>query len=181
MTLDTTIAITGPVDARAVYEFMRPLVGTPKHIKPEIKDESIWNPLGIGADAWLIVVHGANNGAEAMPRSPDCDNEDEEDREYSRANPRHNGTAHVVVSIDTAYGYRNGSEGCSDLHARLIRALGQWLDARSVPWKWQNEFTGEWFDRYDSLDSFGNAFAATGAESWFTTVVKPAIESGLLR
>jgi hypothetical protein len=174
MTLDTKVAITGPVSARAVYDFLRPLVGTPDHVQPELKDESIWNPPGIGADAWLIVYHGPNDGVELMP--PD-DSDDEEDRDYYANNPRHNGTSHVVVSLDTAYGYRtDDGEGCSDLHARLVRALGHWLDAQGIPWQWQNEFTGEWSDRFDNLDAFGNAFRSTGAQDWFTNTVRPAIE-----
>lgn len=69
-------------------------------------------------------------------------------------------------------------ESCSDLHARLIRALGQWCDGRGLPWKWQNEYTGEWHDAYDGLDEFGDAHKATGADNWFRNTVMPAITSG---
>jgi len=177
MTLDTKIAITGPVSAHAVYNFLRPLVNTPAGTEPEVKDESIWNPCGIGANAWLIVYHGPNDGAELMPRDSDCDSDYEDERSYSRRSPHYNGTSHVVVSLDTAYSYRtDDGEGCSDLHARLIRALGQWLDAQDIPWQWQNEFTGEWSQRYDNLDAFGDAFKSTGAQAWFDNTVRPVIE-----
>jgi hypothetical protein len=182
MTLSTKVAILAPTDAREIFDFLRPLVETPDSVEPEIRENAILNPPGIGASAWLWVHHGPENGAQVMPRSEDCDSEDEDDREYYRGSPRYNGTTHVLVDFDTTYGYQgDGGESCSDLHARLVTALGQWLDARGVPWKWQNEYTGEWFDRFDSLDSFGNAHRANGADAWFRNTVMPAITGEFLR
>lgn len=177
MTLDTHVAITAPVSAREVIEFMRPLVNTPEGVEPTTRGNEIWNPGGIGANAWLIVYHGPDDGAQVIARADGADNdEDPDERDYYALSPHYNGTSYVVVSMDTAYGYRgDGGESCSDLHARLVTALGQWLDAREIPWKWRNEYTGEWFDRYDQLDTFGDAHRATGADEWFRTRVLPAI------
>lgn len=180
MTLSTNVAITGPVSARAVYDFLRPLVKTPEHVQPDIKDGEIWNPGGVGASAWLIIYHGPDDGAQVMPRVDGADNDpDPDERDYLSESPQHNGTTHVLVDFDTAYSYRENGETCSDLHARLVTALGKWLDAQNAPWKWHNEYTGEWFDRYDGLAEFGDAHRATGADEWFRSLVLPAIAAEL--
>jgi hypothetical protein len=101
--------------------------------------------------------------------------------EYISQNPTQNGWGAIEVTFDTAYGYRfEEGENCSQLHARLVAQLGNWLDERGLPWKWQNEYTGEWFDRYDGLGEFVNAHKLTGAADWFGNIVLPLIERGAM-
>lgn len=186
MTLDTRVAIGGPVDHLEVYTFVRELVATPGHIEPHQGDaytgeglRRIGNPMGIGLCALIDVTYNPAGGPFPLHVHDQwCHTQDDVDEHnaWVATDPRENGWAHVEVSFDTTYGYRGESgETCSDLHARLVAALGQWLDARSLPWKWKNEYTGEWFDRFDQLDQFGSAHRAIGADAWFRTVALPAI------
>jgi hypothetical protein len=196
MTLSTKVAIGKPHDVREVFEFCRELLGTPEgtpvhegegYLNDQCK--RIGNPIGIGLPALLDVTYGADG-----PMIHRCDkwcatelggewNHTQEDLdEHARhiaEDPTENGWAAIVVDFDTTYGYRGeGGESCSDLHARLVTALGRWLDERGLPWKWRNEYTGEWFDRYDQLDTLGDAHRCTGADAWFRDTVLPAILSG---
>jgi len=91
----------------------------------------------------------------------------------------HSPACWLEISFDTTYGYKgDNGEGCGDLHARLVAELGQWLDERSVPWLWQNEFTGEIHSGYQQL--IGLCSAGFEASAWFQTTVAPAIAAGLL-
>lgn len=204
MTLDTSIAIGKPHNVREIFDFCRLLLKTPEDT-PVIERvcgdwragcKEISNPIGIGLAALLEVYYGADGPmvhrhdkwceVEVGPAKWDDTGQQmvtqaEVDSHTASiaANPCENGWAAIEVTFDTAYGYRgDGGESCSDLHARLIRAFGQWLDARGLPWKWQNEYTGEWFDSYDGLDEFGDAHRATGADAWFRNIVVPAIAGG---
>lgn len=61
----------------------------------------------------------------------------------------------LTVDFDTAYGYHGPEGGCGDLHVRLVRQLGAWLDERGVRWSWLNEFTDEVFQGTDGLETLG--------------------------
>jgi hypothetical protein len=207
MTLNTSIAIGKPTDVREVFMFCRKLLGCAEDVPFEQGvcgdhrqgQKQIMNPCGIGLPAWLWVYYGADGPmthvhddlcpVQAGPYTSRYTGKtweitQEEVDEHARwvaGDPTENGWSAIEVTFDTAYGYRGkGGESCSDLHARLVTALGSWLDAKGLPWKWQNEYTGEWHDRFDQLDTFGNAHLDTGAEMWFECMVKPAIENGLL-
>lgn len=194
MTLSTYVAIGKPYPVREIFDFARTLIGTPDGTPVEDDGEPrdgvkrISNPCGIGLPAWLIVSYGADGSmvhkcgkwcsTELGGEYNTTQKEIDDHARYIAENPMENGWAATVVDFDTAYGYRgDGGESCSDLHARLVAALGQWLDEHDLPWKWCNEYTGEWFDRYDQLDTFGNAHRATGADDWFRNLVMPAINA----
>lgn len=179
MTLNTSIAIGRPHPVREVFDFCRGLIDTPSDVPVRTGehdgDKWIGNPIGMGLCALLDVTYGQDgplvHRCWSWCHEHECDKDED--------SPRQNGWSATIVSFDTAYSYRGeNGESCSDLHARLVRALGQWLDARGLPWKWQNEYTGEWFDGYDGLDEFGDAHKATGADDWFRNAVMPAILSG---
>lgn len=178
MTRDTSIAIGRPTDVRELFKDCRTLLGCRDDVPTREGDgyrtgcKEIANPMGIGLPALLEIQYGADG-----PMIHRCDSFcDSGCTDVQGDDPRDNGWAAIEVSFDTSYGYRGpDGEGCSDLHARLVRAVGQWCEQRGLPWKWQNEFTGEWFNGMDGLDQFGNAFQSTGAESCFTDVVMPAI------
>lgn len=193
MTLSTMVAIGKPYNVREVFDFCRRLLDTPDgtpvregtgYLNPQTKQ--LGNPMGIGLVALLDVTYGADGpmvhqhdkwcstelGGEYNTSQEDID----EHARHIANDPTENGWAAIVVDFDTPYGYRGeGGETCSDVHARLVTALGKWLDERNLPWKWKNEYTGEWFDRYDQLDAFGDAHRMTGADEWFRTTVMPAI------
>jgi hypothetical protein len=189
MTLNTSIAIGKPYNVHEVYAYCRTLVNTPEHIKPNTgpdpEQQKHWpgqkyiaNPGGIGLCAWLWINYGADG---PMLQEPDDPN-DQDEVDYLKNSPTSNGWAAIEVTFDTTYSYRSDSgEGCSQLHARLVAELGKWLDDRALPWKWQNEYTGEWFDSYNGLDAFVDAHRSTGAADWFNNTVLPLIESGGLR
>jgi hypothetical protein len=182
MTLSTKVAIGKPYNVHEVFAFARTLIDTPNGTpdawadREPYADGTKWmgNPSGLGLAAWLIVRYGVDG-----PMRHKCDEWcDDETHEWAQKHPDENGWAAIVVDFDTAYSYRGeDGETCSDLHARLVTALGQWLDAKGLPWKWQNEYSGEWFDRYDQLDTFGDAHRATGADDWFRKVAIPAIQN----
>lgn len=197
MTLDTSIAIGKPTPVRPLFDFCRELLGTPADTRvnegvcdgSRLGQKEIYNPGGIGLPAWLWIYYGADGPFEVHQHDEFCSvtlggkydttqQEIDEHAEWIANDPTENGWAAIEVTFDTAYGWRGPSgESCSDLHARLIRAVGQWCDRKGLPWKWQNEFTGEWHDGTDGLDEFGDAFRSTGAQDWFTTKVLPAIEA----
>ncbi len=168
MTLNTSIAIHEPMPVREVYEYAAALLGTPTPIVERAQPQSsTWmpgllslrNPPGIGLPALLWVNYGADG---PMLTTPDP-SEDPEDRAYRENDPTQNGWAAIEVTFDTGYAYDRNGATCSDLHAWLVRELGRWLDARGKTWRWQDEFTGEWHDRYEGLDEFGDT--ARGALS----------------
>jgi hypothetical protein len=170
VTLTTSVAIGAPTDVLELFRFCRALLGVAEevpftHNASELSGcREIYNPGGIGAPAWLWIYYGADGPLPA-----------DTDEEADPADPL-NGWACIHVTFDTAYGYTgNGGESCSDLHARLLTALGDWLDARDLPWKWQDEYTGEWHDRFDGLAEFGDAHRSSGAAAWFDDVVRPLI------
>jgi|SRR5687767_1265711 len=172
MTLNTTVLIGKPCDEKEVFMFCRELLNCPKDIPFTHDEDSIRNPGGIGLDAWLWINYDKD------PKAHECDFECDEDCYYAES-PRHSGYSYVDVSFDTAYGFRGkDGESCSDLHAKLVYKLGEWLDSKDLPWKWQNEYTGEWFDRYDGLETLGN-YHDKNVKEWFDNVVPMIMKSAL--
>lgn len=200
MTLDTTVAIGGgAVNAREVFDLARAMVNTPADVEPAADPvkfgpdhgvKRLANPGGIGADAWLITYYGADGPIPAHACSESCYLDDIEDlvadglpatsercmdaRSREEGNPEHSGWASMVLSFDTAYGHKGpNGEGCADLHRKYIEVLHVYAQRKGLQLKWQNEFTGEWFDGLDGLDAFGRA--NDDAQAWFHGTVVPAI------
>lgn len=199
MTLDTRVAIGEPIDQMAVYQFLRALLNTPEGVEPreEIGESyrpgqrQIDNPPGIGLDAWLM-TYGTTDGQPfpvhehddycSVTLGGDYETTQEDidtHAESVAADPTDNGSAYIEVSLDTAYSWRGpNGESCSTLHAALVWALGTWLEEQGVTaWWWYNEYAGTWHERFDKLKEFGGAHSSTGAEQWFETLVRPAIET----
>lgn len=186
MTLTTSVAVDMPsedseVAAWRLYAFVRELVDTPSDVKPDPEPKkfghrSIWNPPGIGLNAWVWV----NYDQDIHEHGEDC--EDPDEAKYLHSDPTLTGLATHEVNFDTVYGYcGDNGETCSDLHARYITAVGRWCDQQGLKWWWQNEFTGEWHQGAEGLAEFGDAFRDTGAEAWFQTKVIPAIAASIGR
>lgn len=199
MTLDTSIAIGRPLPVREVFDFCNTLIGAPTTVKWKQEDctsshragqKQILNEPMQGLPAWLWIYYGQDGpmrhtcdkwcATEVGPAKWDETGERFHDAEevaehakWIASNPTENGWAAIEVTFDTAYGYHGANgETCSQLHARLIAQLGAWLDKRDAPWKWQNEYTGEWFDGYDGLAEFASD---RGATDWFHNEVAPLI------
>ena len=176
MTLNTHIYVQGEVNIQELFAFCQELVGsTPDTLIREDKG-SIANRGGQGLDAWLEIEYGSPLRAEGTHgeycrKSPDWDGEEEDDGQcYSACTP-----CWAKVSFDTAYGFRGpDGSGCTQLHAGYIVKLGLWLQARDVPFSWQNEYTGEVHQTFRGLDDFLGE--GEKARDWFTNTVKPAIE-----
>jgi hypothetical protein len=195
MTLNTSIAIGKPHNVREIFDFCNTLLGAPETVRFEQDRGTIRNEPMQGLSAWLWINYGVDGPmvhlhdefceTEVGPAKWDDEGkysvtQDDVDRhnEWVARTPTASGWAAIEVTFDTAYGYRGeGGESCSDLHARLVTALGRWCDARDLPWKWQNEYTAEWHDGFDGLDDFGNAHRATGADDWFQNLALPAIRA----
>lgn len=80
----------------------------------------------------------------------------------------------IRVNWDTSYSYRGpNGQSCNDLHAYYIVALGRWLSDRGIRWCWHNEYSGEWFDGVNGLETLSQAGAE--AQDWFHAVAVPAI------
>lgn len=177
MTLNTSIVIGKPYNVHEVYAYCRVLLNTPEHVKAAYgpkpgkerghrpAEKWVATPGEVGLDAWLWIYYGAD-GPMVHQHDEFCATElggkyehtQEDIDQHARCvagDPTENGWGAIEVTFDTPYGYGNErGENCRQLHARLIVQLGKWLDERALPWKWQNEFTGEWFDRYEGLAEF---------------------------
>lgn len=154
MTLCTRVAIGLPTNVHEVFAYCRTLLGASDSISIEKGwdwdkvNRTLRHPAGVGLDALLWLTYGADG--------PIIRDEDEESGEGDL--PK--GWSAIEVSFDTAYGYRGeDGESCSELHARLVRQLGEWLDRKGLSWKWHDEFYGDWHDGYDMLDQLGKTRA----------------------
>lgn len=199
MTLNTSIAIGKPTNVRELFDFCNTLLEAPADVAWKQGDcdyrvgqKQIMNEPMQGLPAWLWIYYGIGGPmvhvhdkwceVEVGPAKWDKTGEAQvtveqvaEHDAYVSGDPTQNGWAAIEVTFDTAYGYRGpGGETCSQLHANLIARLGAWLDRRGLPWKWQNEYTSEWFDGYDGLSEFASD---RGATDWFDSIVRPIIES----
>lgn len=142
---------------------------------------TISNDVGQGLPGWLM-IHYRRDGERRRTAEEaavhECCNHPDSDY-YDAGEPQcssveHNPVCYAEVSIDTAYGYRGpNGYGCGDLHAAFITALGEWLDARGIRWKWRNEFTFEVHEGYDRLIDLTSG--GSEAANWFRTSVLPAI------
>lgn len=179
MTLSTDLVIVDPIDARKVFDFTLALVaeGFPRDPKWEHDEDRrrYSTTVGQGLPAWTF-VHYATDG-------PLLVESEEEWREWAEEgetfDPPPCNEHCIRIDWDTGYSYRGtNGEGCGDLHARYVATVGHWLDEQGKRWWWKNEFTGEWHNGHEGLDSLGNA--GDDARSWFVGTVRPAIEAGLL-
>lgn len=178
MTLDTRIFIRGEVDTPQLFGFCNSLIsGGRTGIRSCTEEDMLSNEPCQGLDAWLMLHQAGWGHAWLVPEGGHyryCSPEDYEEGDgdpHDRCFP-----TFCEVSFDTAYSYQGpDGEGCGELHARLVTQLGQWLDAQGILWSWQNEFTGEVFERYEGLGELGGPGAQ--ARAWFRDTVVPYIES----
>ena len=120
---------------------------------------------GQGLAAWLCVHHADDGPLEIVSA--------EEAEEWDDEIPPCN--KHCIrIDWDTGYAYRGrNGEGCGDLHARMVAAVGRWLDEQGLTWWWHDECRGEWHRGHEGLDRLGDI--GEEARSWFLNSVAPAI------
>ncbi len=156
MTLTTKVAITTPcLKPRSVFDFCQTLIGASPDVQV-IDDPDGWmNRPDQGLLALMWVRYGPDG---PIKRDCDCDYLDPPDRCSECRSPE----AFVEASFDTPYGVETDEGGsCTDLHAALVYALGDWCDRHSLTWAWRDEFTGAWHQGREGLDTFGNRKLAT--------------------
>jgi len=159
MTLSTHIRLVDPLPPERVFQFCQTLLGDPDTMLWEHKES-------YAGQGTMMYANRSGQGYAAMlwvAYHPDGPLPKEDDPDYEDNRP----TACIDIMFDTTYGYTGPhSSGCADLHAWLIirivnDLLSQYVTPGAPPtWPrfyWQNEFTGEWFDSLENLDSFGDA------------------------
>jgi hypothetical protein len=159
MTLSTDIYLTGPVDAKEVFDFCNSLMGAKN---PSFSnEESSWsegrwsylNAPGQGYNAWMGVYYRPDGPLAAEDVwVEDTDVWTEDGSVYRYLDQK---ACTVRINFDTGYGYRDEFGGCSELHGRYIVALHRWAEDHGATLEWQNEFTGEYFKGLDGLSDFG--------------------------
>lgn len=179
MTLATSFVIEQPTDPFGVFTFCRSLIGagdftTWKHDRPgqwkwQLNNQ-YRNDAGQGLCALLDVEYGPEGGPLLDERYLD------EDWTVTEVG-HHDPFGYVEVGFDTAYSYSGpGGLNCSELHAGLVARLGRWCEERGLSYRWQNEYTGEWFpDWRVAADELGQSGEA--AREWFFGTVLPVIEA----
>lgn len=146
MTLDTRVLLTQP---HAVHD-VRAWINTHLLGAPDAReiDAAYWrdaypdritggNAGNQGLAAWLIIHHNPDGPYTAIEYTGDDADGNEVYRVVAEGS--------MMLSFDTAYGYRQGDARCGDLHAYFIAALAEQFG----PVVWQNEYTGEWH-RFDA-------------------------------
>lgn len=192
MTLDTRIYVVDEIDLGELFTKCQGLLTqydeqgrSPEQQRSKLSPSSLSNEGMQGLPAWLMIDHRGERPFRTQEQVDACDEDcnlpgrsyydpDEPLCDGKTGYNHRKPACWYEISFDTAYGYR-GPEGigCGDLHARLVAELGAWLDAKSIRWKWKNEFTGEVHEGYDRLiDLASGGFEAT---AWFRTTVMPAI------
>lgn len=125
MTLNTWVHFYEPIDVMDIFMELRELIGAPEDL-PFIETPGlIHNPVAAGLPAMIRIEHNYGD-----PLQEDEDN-------FWEA------PVYAKLSLDTTYGY---APGAANLHAWLLQRLRWYCDAK---WRWQNEWTGEWFSHDD--------------------------------
>lgn len=155
MTLSTRVRIIEPTAVREVFDYARGLLGAQEATWEDKEwydgDRAILNEPGQGFAAWLIVRYGGGG----LLHQEECDCAEWVEDGQCHCPP----VGSVELDFDTAYGYQaeNGA-GCADLHAWLVREMGEWLSARGLDWWWYDELQGEWHHGITpALERFGDA------------------------
>lgn len=146
MTLHTRIAVTSPdVDPDQAFRYARHLLGAQEHTySTQRYGSSGWmmNPdQQLPALMWVEHHHGKK-----LPLFEDQTHDVNTGDEWS-----YQPATYTMIHFDTGYFYSgwNGA-ACGDLHAWLVREIGQWLDHQNAPWTWQDESGDGWVEEWDA-------------------------------
>lgn len=120
--MTTTVRFNAPVNPVALLNYATELAGGDPEKVAAMRDDdkpgSLWNPCGIGLNAWCWVDWCPDG---PLPtRSDWAEPEDENDP-----------AGVVELTFDTTYGLRDDlGGGCGDLHAWMIRKVTAWVRER---------------------------------------------------
>ncbi len=197
MTLDTRIFIYDSVDHMETFEKVCELLDIPdtKNFRDEVGQpygcvpgREISNEVAQGFDAWVMTYSNPEGirlseeylqeqvrwNAKMRETYPD---EADDIVDPTSTDPEA-GVHFMQISMDTGYGGRSTrGESCTELHARVIAQLGQWLDERGLNWGWYNEYNGKYYSKYDGLNEFLRG--GLGAMDWFQNLALPAIQKDI--
>lgn len=187
MTLSTDICIIGDVDPEFLFSTALVAVCLAAHEPERIATakvdrdgpskwsdyDTISTTCGQGLAAWTWVKYRADGAP--LRAMDEYDTEELGADEDGVADTWFIGPAcQALINIDTAYSYKGrDNAGCGTLHARVITMVHDEVAKLGCTIKWKNEFTGEWFDGLDGLDSLEDGGVA--ATNWFKSDVMPAI------
>lgn len=170
MTLDTRIKLDQYVDIHELRDWINlNLLDAPNAIPGTTDATNADNQLGQGLAAWLM-IEGKEGALMAHERDEEWD--DDESWERTQLTPE----GYVTISFDTAYGYKDNGEGCTQLHVRYLTLLNnEFLAPRGIGMWWRNEYRGEWYKGLDEEGLRQFVMDGTGASDWYYDVVLPAI------
>lgn len=140
MTLATSILIQAPVNPELVFMQARRIIDIPAEQPFKINEPG----LGYENGQWIGSEPGGFQSALDVSHANGELLANEYDSEWPEP------AAYVVVRLDTTYGTgRDGGPTCTDIHNRVVRELGEWLDAQGANWWANNEFDGTWHERME--------------------------------
>jgi hypothetical protein len=189
MTLSTYIGVVEPVDPAELHAWANEHLLGVKNPAMSTDATEIANEPGQGFYAWLITHH--NNGEPIVWFDPTPKDETpsyydsreeylqelkEEEAEYYTGHP----TLSSYMDFDTAYSFREGAMGCTELHVMyLIKFAKEFAEPRGLTVWWRNEYDGTWHEGLDE-DAIKTVLKHGGnASRWFQNVALPAITRGL--
>jgi hypothetical protein len=134
MTLTTHVRVVEPTPVMPIFDYARRLLRAERaafeHRKHwDLTNLVYANTMGQGYPARLWVSYGPDGPLDVFP----CDYCEDGLHPGHEHPPR----GSIQISFDTAHNYcaDNGASP-SDLHAWLIREIGQWLSNRNLTWWW---------------------------------------------
>jgi hypothetical protein len=135
MTVTTHVRVVEPTPVKPIFDYARRLLGAEKAAFEQSKHWALnnlvyANSIDQGYAASLWVSYGPDGPLDTDP----CEDLEEGLRPGQEHPPRRS----IQISFDTAplnYYPDNGASP-SDLHAWLIREIGQWLSDRNLTWWW---------------------------------------------
>jgi hypothetical protein len=190
MTLNTNVFVLDPINPHELFAAVLAIVAAESGQTPEMcrtEDDgkgTLETTVGQGLCAWFRLRYNGDGPLYTAEQraariaihdkwcETDCDGSGHYDPDLFLSRP-----CAVKFDLDTGYSYRDTKGGCGDLHARIVGAAGAWLDARSVRWEWENEFTGDVYTGHDGLDTLGTG--GEEAANWMRTSVLPALAQEL--
>lgn len=158
MTLNTLVNLTGPIELDAAFDIaLRALLTAADEMdrypgalierNPDWQSGYSYDYVGTKIGQGLPGITDAKRMSDGSDFQPERDEDDGEI--WTDTQPWS-----VQLSWDTAYGYRGKSwRSASALHGAALTALHGALPD-GITMRWQNEFTGEWFNGIDGLDEF---------------------------
>lgn len=173
MTLNTQVYILDEIDPHQVFKFCNSMMGVEQPIFTESHDEWETNPVisldnapGQGFPAWIMSNYRKRGFLHPMPEYAR-----DEEGEASLESP----ACYMEIRFDTTHAYRDEYGGSTELHARYLVALNDWLQTRNVSMCWKNHFDDSIHHGVNGLESLFEGGDRTTA--WFDEFVLPLVKN----